>query len=309
MQARITRRPAILYVALTFAVSWGGGWLFMMATADWAGRHGPLVATYLPRLIVVAGPASAACVTAYLTGGREAAVALVRRLRPLHSNALWWGILPLAGLTAGYVAFLLGGASTTSLFMLLKAHGLALCAHFALQVLMIGVGEELGWRGWLLPHLARRRTLLHATLITGAVWLLWHGPVLFGGVGVFIPFTVTVFALSLLFAWLLEKVRGDVFVLALAHGSVNTPFFFVEQFAAGAGLAPDTVATAWAYVSILYGILACFALLDLRRRALPHECSPEVERSIGHIPLRTSKQPRGFSKGIDTTTERERDRI
>lgn len=297
LQVRTARRPVVFYIALAFAVSWVGGWLFMITTAGWAGRHGPLVAAYLPRLLVVAGPASAACITAYLSGGKPAAIALVRRLHPLQSNALWWGVLPVVGLTVGYIAFLWGGASTALLLTLLKAHGLTLCTHFALQILMIGVGEELGWRGWLLPHLARRHTLLSASLITGVVWLFWHGPLLLGGVRIVIPFALTVFALSVLFAWLLQKTRGDVFVLALAHGSVNAPFFFAEQFAAaGTGLTLDMAQTAWAYASVTYGIIACFALLDLRRRALPPGCGLELGSRIEFASKHSPEKLRGFAK-------------
>lgn len=39
------------------------------------------------------------------------------------------------------------------------------------------LGEELAWRGWLLPKLTERFGQLRAVLLTGLIWGLWHAPV------------------------------------------------------------------------------------------------------------------------------------
>lgn len=39
-------------------------------------------------------------------------------------------------------------------------------------------GEELGWRGYLLPKLARSYSPLPAAILTGAIWGLWHAPII-----------------------------------------------------------------------------------------------------------------------------------
>ena len=52
-------------------------------------------------------------------------------------------------------------------------------AIFGLLVLvMLGAafGEELGWRGYLLPRLAARTTARRAVLIQGLIWFCWHLP-------------------------------------------------------------------------------------------------------------------------------------
>ncbi|MBD3678267.1 MAG: CPBP family intramembrane metalloprotease [Rhodobacteraceae bacterium] len=52
-----------------------------------------------------------------------------------------------------------------------------------LIVLMVGLnlvlgplGEELGWRGFLQEHLNRRIGWLEASVLIGAIWLIWHLP-------------------------------------------------------------------------------------------------------------------------------------
>ena len=49
-------------------------------------------------------------------------------------------------------------------------------------------GEEFGWRGYMLPQLAKRYTPRKAVLIHSVIWWMWHLPVLIG-VGVWIGIT------------------------------------------------------------------------------------------------------------------------
>lgn len=40
------------------------------------------------------------------------------------------------------------------------------------------LGEELGWRGYLLPNLLEKFTPLKATIISGVIWGIWHTPMI-----------------------------------------------------------------------------------------------------------------------------------
>lgn len=50
----------------------------------------------------------------------------------------------------------------------------------ALLVAFLTIGEEIGWRGWLLPAL-RPLGIWPALLISGAIWGLWHTPLILLG--------------------------------------------------------------------------------------------------------------------------------
>jgi membrane protease YdiL (CAAX protease family) len=50
----------------------------------------------------------------------------------------------------------------------------AVTALLALVALLTALGEEIGWRGLLLPELARRMSWHGAALVSGAIWALWR---------------------------------------------------------------------------------------------------------------------------------------
>lgn len=93
--------------------------------------------------------------------------------------------------------------------------------------LIPALGEELGWRGWLLPRLMPLGTL-PALLISGVIWGLWHAPlVLLGynypgapgwlGLTAMVGMCVLVGAV---FGWLRLR-SGSVWPAALAHAAFN----------------------------------------------------------------------------------------
>ncbi|WP_294180179.1 CPBP family intramembrane glutamic endopeptidase [uncultured Schumannella sp.] len=89
------------------------------------------------------------------------------------------------------------------------------------------LGEELGWRGWLLPRLMPLGAA-PAVLISGVIWGLWHAPLILlgynyptapGWLGVLAMCGMCI-VVGGVFGWL--RVRsGSVWPAALAHGAFN----------------------------------------------------------------------------------------
>lgn len=109
------------------------------------------------------------------------------------------------------------------------AIGIALTGTFGLVISVShAAGEEIGWRGFLVPELARTTSFTTTAFISGIVWSLWHYPILiWGDYNAGTPtwygltcFTVMVISLSFIFAWMRLK-SGSLWTGAILHASHN----------------------------------------------------------------------------------------
>ena len=99
-----------------------------------------------------------------------------------------------------------------------------------------GLGEEIGWRGYLLPKLVKAN-VRYPILASGIIWGTWHVPF------VLLTFqhqryitAVLYWTLCIVFAIFIGWIRlasGSVFVAGMAHGAYNTFYqdFFDHSFA------------------------------------------------------------------------------
>lgn len=96
------------------------------------------------------------------------------------------------------------------------------------QSMSTGLGEEIGWRGFLTPRLTALNGFLVATLLTGLIWSSWHIPMLvlsdYNGGGdqrfEIASFMIMVIAISGAFAWL-RLSSGSLWPAATLHASHN----------------------------------------------------------------------------------------
>jgi membrane protease YdiL (CAAX protease family) len=96
------------------------------------------------------------------------------------------------------------------------------------------LGEEIGWRGFLVPQLSKMMGFTSTALISGIIWSLWHYPILiFADYNAGTPiwygltcFTVMVVSISFVFAWMRLK-SGSLWTGVLLHASHN---LFIQTF-------------------------------------------------------------------------------
>ena len=72
----------------------------------------------------------------------------------------------------------LGGWNDASVIAL---HFLLTATYSFILLLPSVLGEELGWRGFLVPELAKFMTFTKVALISGLIWSMWHWPLIFMG--------------------------------------------------------------------------------------------------------------------------------
>jgi membrane protease YdiL (CAAX protease family) len=127
--------------------------------------------------------------------------------------------------------------------------GLLLIATLgALTGLLSATGEEIGWRGLLVPELAKITSFRNTALVSGVIWALWHMPLMIGanyhGEGTPIAYSLLCFAamvvaMSFVMAWITLKSRS-FWPAALLHSTHN---LFVQAVFDGATI--ETPSTNW----------------------------------------------------------------
>jgi membrane protease YdiL (CAAX protease family) len=110
---------------------------------------------------------------------------------------------------------------------LLALAGLALAGGL-LESCILALGEEIGWRGYLLPRLLDAH-VPRALLVSGVIWGLWHLPLILSGRYAAGPdparsalvFMAAVVPAAVLFGWA-RLLTGSVWPAVVAHGAWNS---------------------------------------------------------------------------------------
>jgi membrane protease YdiL (CAAX protease family) len=241
MSSTSNRRAVLWFLILAFGLSW------TLWGVLWATR---LMKTPVASLLIglgMWGPGIGALLVARLVLRESWRTTTVDRLGKKRYY-LWAWFLPTAGtLVAMGLTVALGVARFDPKLTVLNegigATGVVLpCPVWVVVVLQLvaaltvaplinslfAVGEELGWRGFLLPRLMGSGcTQWQALLLSGAIWGLWHAPVIVQGhnypdhpyLGV-LWMTVFCTLLGVVFGWL-QLSSGSVWAPTIAHGALN----------------------------------------------------------------------------------------
>ncbi len=294
MNLHFTKRGRV-YLALEFAIAWGS------CGIAWAAglRAGSLGFIAFESFIMLTPLVTAVLVSAARPSGIPLREVLALRFRMGWKGFfLAWLSFPALAILALGLALLLPGVSyDPSMSQLIgrltrglspekveEARRMAGAAPPLLLILVqglaagitinavFGFGEEAGWRGFLVKEL-RGSTFWAASLFTGAVWGLWHAPLILQGhnypehpvAGVFLMILWCVF-LSPIFLYIRLRTKSAV-AAAVAHGSLNaTAGLAVMPLAGGSDLTVGL--TGLAGFAALGVLLAALYLID-RRSASP----------------------------------------
>lgn len=218
-----TRSELTTFLGLTFALSAVFWWLIIAAGS--LGARGGLYV-----LALMWSPGVSALVTRLLFQHNVRGEGW--RLGQPRWAALAY-ILPLGYATVAYGLVWLTGQGGVDLGRF-RTNVAVFLVLGSLQSLLSATGEELGWRGFLVPTLARTLSFRDTALVSGAIWAGWHVPLIVfadynGGTPTWysvLCFVVMVVALGFPFAWLRLR-SGSVWPAAILHASHN---LFVQGF-------------------------------------------------------------------------------
>lgn len=230
-----TWRVILIFIVLTYALSWSiwaGGWL-LAGRPDGFGDARMMVAVYAGSFApgIAAGLLSAregrrtfltwlGGFVRFHCGWRAYAVALLPL--PIALVALTW----LLGYTPRVEE---GGLPAEAAYLTLFP--ISIFNGAATAIMGAGaLGEEGGWRGYLLPKLLDRMGELRASILLGVIWALWHLPVMAmfvdwregTSLAFYLPtYIIGVIALSYIFTGVWRSGQGSLVPCIWLHGLVN----------------------------------------------------------------------------------------
>ena len=232
----ITRHPIAAYILSTVIWSWSIWSLLFLFIGPGGLAHNPPPISFLFVVVGGFGPSISGVLMTWLIYGREGLQALGVRLRNGRVGRWWLALLIIPGVTAltPLLRWLAGYTVDTGAMLSLLGPGLGLG-------LTAGLMEELGWRGFLLPHLLKRYSPFISSLLVGLIWGgLWHGYADYFGLGdkglAFWPL-VLLLGPCLLTAWSLvlsrvyEHTQASLLLSILMHASISSSaLIFGQQY-------------------------------------------------------------------------------
>jgi membrane protease YdiL (CAAX protease family) len=134
--------------------------------------------------------------------------------------------------------------------------------------IVAGLGQELGWTGFLLPRLQARFNALVSSLIRAALVVIWHLPLLIysrfqpyaisdfpygdwivqkGFLFAFLAIIMFSLLWSIIFTWLFNNTKGSLLLVAICHGSEIWLAYLIMDM----GINPKNLDNYWGYGMVM----------------------------------------------------------
>lgn len=201
-----------------------------------------VVNNFIPSGLIILAATSAslsAIVITLIISGKKGIKKLLGQLLVWKTGISWWllalfFLVPTTLIGFYFTGLVIGSPLDPSKFMPLYTIIPLLVVYF----ITAGLGEEIGWRGFMLPRLQSKYTALVSSLIIAITWGIWHYPLFiysFPGAEHFVYHHWTAkyglatalffFILfnqlpwSILYTWVYNNTKGSLLLICLFHGS------------------------------------------------------------------------------------------
>ena len=226
----IRKYPVITYLILAFAISWG--LIIILAgpgniPIDAENSKNLLPMLYIMMLI---GPSTAGILLIRLENGKEGFRKFTKRLFRWRIGIHWYFVALLATpALASLVLFILSRISSEfSIGILGYKDKISSIMIGIMTGILVGLFEETGWSGYIVPKLRLRYSITTTGLIIGFIWGAWHF-ILFWESDSFSETLPLFILLTRLFTWLppfrvfmvwiLDR-TGSLLLVILTHASL-----------------------------------------------------------------------------------------
>jgi uncharacterized protein len=247
-------RQAGVFLAILFGVTWTLGVLLRPPATPqnvWEVLAPLFPTVWAPTIIALA-------LVRLTQGARGVRAEIKARLSYSNWAARWLVLAGVVPVLAHFIAVVIArGAGEGAPFIPTAA----LPMMIGLQLVTGAVGEELGWRGFLLPRLGQRFGERGAAWTMALLWSLWHVPAYFTPgmphqLMPMLPSLLSVALFGVFLAFVFNRAGQSVLTTIAAHLSLNVML--------GAGGMRLSSASFWWALAGVFGAVAVFTTIQSR---------------------------------------------
>jgi membrane protease YdiL (CAAX protease family) len=250
----VARRPVAAYLVLACATSWA--WWLPMALTGSVARPGVGWPTHLPGLV---GPALAALAVTAVVDGKAGLAELASRV--VRWRVGWWLWAVVVGTASVAVVNVLIMAAMGQPLPALAAFerytgigSVGLAAVIGISIVVNGLGEETGWRGFAAHRLLPHRGPLVASLIVALMWAIWHLPLFW------VVESFRSFGPAMIVGWLFGLLAGSI-VLTFLYRRSGLSILLVAAWHTAFNLTSATEATSGVGAAMASSVVIIAALV------------------------------------------------
>ena len=151
--------------------------------------------------------------------------------RDIWRNMKWNPFKNIKSLLFVFLSFIISAGIVACATVVMSASGKAYTSSNYNKILipvillsLIGcIGEETGWRGFMLPSFNKKYSLLMSGIFTGILWGAWHfGKIASFGFLAYVLFIVLITEFSVIMTWIYKKSDRNMTCMVFFHLGINT---------------------------------------------------------------------------------------
>ncbi|MBS4057727.1 MAG: CPBP family intramembrane metalloprotease [Bacteroidales bacterium] len=227
-------KKVVVYSSIAYGITWtiafGIYWLFRKETINERQLN-------FYHSFAATGPTIAAFITTYLFYGKQGIRKLLSKLKFQIPNkqTMLLTLSPILFFIIGLLIFRLIKSDyyNFELFARLNWSEIYPFIIWLFPLLTYSIFEEIGWRGFLLPHLQTQSSAWISTVILTVIWGLWHLPFFFYrfdfSVGIAIGFFFGIFVGAIILTSIYNSSRGFIIPVMVFHFLNNFSSMFEKE--------------------------------------------------------------------------------
>lgn len=224
----------IIYSGIAFGITWTIAFVIY-----WLFKNGRIDKNQLDfyHSFAAIGPAIGALVTTYLFYGKQGIRNILAKLRFYipDNKTVFIFLSPLLFFILGIFVFRIVKSDFYNFgnFATINWNSITPFTIWLLPLFTYSIFEEIGWRGFLLPHLQERFNAWKATIILTFIWASWHFPFFFYrfdfSIGITIGFFFGIFVGSVILTSIYNSSRGFIIPAMIFHFLNNFSSMFDKE--------------------------------------------------------------------------------